>query len=406
MNIDGILAELYSRPEWKFKLGLNNIRSLLKKLGNPEKDLKCIHVAGSNGKGSVCAFLLSILKEAGYSVGMYTSPHLKKFNERIRINDKLISNKDIAKYYLKVKRGVTNQSFFEITTAMAYLYFKDKKVDFVVLETGLGGRLDATNVIIPLISVITNVSKEHTRFLGKTIGKIAFEKAGIIKNRIPVITAAKNTALRVIEKVANKNNSTLYRVNERFISKNYDRKNNVWSFDFSNYVGLKLGLSGKFQLINAAVAITALDVLDINKKIKINENIIKKGLLNAKWPARLEFIKKNIILDSAHNPDGFKILCDELKSLNYKKLILVLGFSKDKDIKAISRIIKKHNSKIILTEADNERALPALKAKKYFPNGIIVKNPFDALKMAKKLAKKNDLIVIAGSIYLVGDFVM
>ncbi|MBL7056257.1 bifunctional folylpolyglutamate synthase/dihydrofolate synthase [Candidatus Woesearchaeota archaeon] len=404
MNLNRILEELYSRPEWKFKLGLKNINQLLKKLKNPEKKLRCIHVAGSNGKGSVCAMMSSILGEAGYRVGMYTSPHLKKFNERIRINNKLISNKDIAKYYLKVKKYVTEQSFFEITTAMAYLYFKDQKVDFVVLETGMGGRLDATNVITPLASIITNVSKEHTQFLGKTIEKIAYEKAGIIKERIPVITATTGQALRTIKKITKKNNSILYRVNEKFINKSYDKKSNTYKFDFSNYQNLKSNLRGEFQLMSAAIAITALDVLDLNKNIKINEKIVKTGLRKVKWPARFEF-KKNMIIDSAHNPSAFRLLFDEIKNMKYKKLILVLGFSKDKDVNEISKIIKKHKAKIILTQANNERALTAIDAKKHFPKAIIIENSKESIKKAKKISKKEDLILIAGSIYLVGEVV-
>ena len=181
MDYRQILGHLYSLESSKIKLGLKNIKALLKKLGNPEKELKCIHVAGTNGKGSVCAMLFYVLREAGYNVGLYTSPHLKKFNERIRFNDNFISDREIVDYYLGMKGKITNQSFFEITTAMAFLYFKEKKVDFVVLEVGLGGRLDATNVVKPLISIITNIDYEHTNLLGNTLEKIAYEKAGIIK---------------------------------------------------------------------------------------------------------------------------------------------------------------------------------------------------------------------------------
>ena len=208
MDYKKVLEELYSLDIKKWALGLERIESLLKKLGNPEKNLKCIHVAGTNGKGSVCAMLHSVLMDAGYKVGLYTSPHLKKFNERIRINNALISDKDIVKYYLKVKKQVTNQSFFEITTAMAFLYFRGKNIDFVVLEVGLGGRLDATNVVTPLVSIITNIGLEHTEFLGNTLEKIAYEKAGIIKKNIPTITAAEGIALATIKKISNKKNIT------------------------------------------------------------------------------------------------------------------------------------------------------------------------------------------------------
>src|SRR3989338_1484718 len=225
MDYKQALEELYSIKEWKFRLGLKNMKMLLKKLNNPERKLKCIHVAGTNGKGSVCAMISSVLTDAGYKVGMYTSPHLKKFNERIRINNNFISDKEVAEYYLRVKKHATNQSFFEITTAMAFLYFFEKKVDFAVLEVGMGGRLDSTNVITPLVSVITNIGYEHTDKLGKTLGKIAYEKSGIIKENAPVVTGAQGIALETIKKIAKKKNSELYAVNnKKIIKKKLDKK--------------------------------------------------------------------------------------------------------------------------------------------------------------------------------------
>ncbi|MEK6869330.1 MAG: folylpolyglutamate synthase/dihydrofolate synthase family protein, partial [Nanoarchaeota archaeon] len=286
MDYKNVLDELYSLDVPKWTLGLDRIESLLKKLGNPEKKLRCIHVAGTNGKGSVCAMISSILTGAGYKVGLYTSPHLKKFNERIRINNKLISDKDIVKYYLKIKKYVTNQSFFEITTAMAFLYFADKKVDFAVLEVGLGGRLDATNVVTPLVSIITNIGLEHTKYLGNTIKKVAYEKAGIIKNNVPVVTAAEGIALAAIKKISNERNSRLYIAN---------KKN-------ANY---RIGLKGEFQKLNAAMAIKAIGILKNNYGVKIKKSNVKKGLLNAKWPGRFQFLEKNILVDCAHNPHGF-----------------------------------------------------------------------------------------------------
>lgn len=393
MNYNKVLEELYGMPEWKFKLGLKNMKLLLKKLGNPEKKLKYIHVAGTNGKGSVCAMISSILQEAGYNVGMYTSPHLKKFNERIRINDKLITDKEIVEYYLKVKKHATNQSFFEITTSMMFLYFYDKKVDFVVLETGMGGRLDSTNVIRPLISIITNVAHEHKKFLGNSLRKIAYEKAGIIKNNVPVVTGAKGVALKTIKKIAIKKNS-------RIMAPLKNEKTSI--NEKNNDENIKSGLEGNFQLINAAIAIKALEILNENKRIKINKKDIKNGLKNVKWPGRFE-LRKNVLIDVAHNPAGFRGLFHELKNLRYNKLIAVLGFSKDKDVKAISKIIKA--DKIILTEANNERAAKIKDIKKYFKNSIIIKNSKKALEYAKKNAGKRDLVVVAGSIYLVGEVI-
>lgn len=400
MKYEGVLSELYSLDVKKWTLGLDRIEELLQKLGNPEKKLKCIHVAGTNGKGSVCAMISSILIDAGYKVGLYTSPHLKEFNERIRVNNKLISNKDIVKYYLKVKKCVANQSFFEITTAMAFLYFAEKNVDFAVLEVGLGGRLDATNVAMPLVSIITNIGLEHTKFLGNTIEKIAYEKSGIIKEAIPVVTAAEGIALDTIKKISNKKNSKLITINKDSIKIKYNK--NI--FDFNGYKNIELKkLNGQFQALNAAIAIKSIDTIKNSYNLKINGDNVKKGLLNAKWRGRLEFIAKNVLVDCAHNPSGFRILASELKTLNYKNLIIILGFSNDKDIKAISEIINPMANKIILTKSSNERAAEPEAIKKYFKNSMIIKNPKEALKHAKKIAKKEDLVLIAGSIFFVGE---
>ena len=387
MNYNQILKELYNLENVKFKQSLVNMKVLLKKLHNPEKNLRCIHVAGTNGKGSVCAMISSILSNAGYKVGMYTSPHLKKFNERIRINNKLSSDKEIAQYYLRVKKHVTNQTFFEITTAMAFLYFKEKNVDFAVLEIGLGGRLDSTNVITPLVSIITNIGMEHTEYLGNTIEKIAYEKAGIIKKNVPVVTATEGKALATIKKISNQRNSKLIAVNNKKI----------------NY---KLRFKGEFQKQNASIAAKAIEILKNNDKIKITKYNIIDGLKNTKWPGRFQFIAKNILIDSAHNPSGFKTLVKELKNIDYNKLILIIGFSNDKDIKAISKIIKPKAYKTIITKSDNEKAEKPKIIQKYFnTNSIIINNPKKALKYAKSIATNKDLILITGSIFLVGELI-
>lgn len=410
MNYQHALDELYSMKEWKFKLGLKNMKMLLKRLNNPERKLKCIHVAGTNGKGSVCSMISSILIDAGYKVGMYTSPHLKKFNERIRINNNFISDKEVAEYYSRVKKHATNQSFFEITTAMAFLYFFEKKVDFAVLEVGMGGRLDSTNVIKPLVSVITNIGYEHTNKLGKTLGKIAYEKGGIIKENAPVVTGAQGIALETIKKIANERNSTLTIINKNNIkNKKYSKKNNIWHFDFDNYKGLALdNLKGEFQIKNAIIAIKTLEILKNNNNIGIDNKNIINGLKKAEWAARFQFIGKNILVDCAHNPDGFRVLFGELKNLDYDKLILVIGFSRDKDVKKISKIIgsSKKIKRIVLTQAHNEMAMPAEKAMEYFNKKAIIKNNSkNALEYAKKIAEKNDLVLVAGSIYLAGELI-
>ena len=257
MEYKKILKYLYGLETPEVKLGLDNIQLLLDKIGNPEKKLKCIHVAGTNGKGSVCAMLFYILKEAGFKVGLYTSPHLKKFNERIRINGNFITDREIVEYFLKVKPHITNQSFFEITTAMAFLYFCEKNVDYAVMEVGLGGRLDATNVATPIVSIITNIGLEHTELLGDTIEKIAFEKAGIIKKNIPVVTGAKGNALKVIKKISKSRNAQL------FLAENFK------DVEFNH-------LNGSFQQQNKNIALTAISVLKKFNLLKIKFRVLKR----------------------------------------------------------------------------------------------------------------------------------
>jgi len=398
MNHAKILRYLYSLESPEIKLGLEDLKVLLNNIRNPEKQLKCIHVAGTNGKGSVCAMLFYILKEAGYKTGLYTSPHLKKFNERIRINNHFISNKEIANYFLKVQPFITNQSFFEITTAMALLYFKENNVDFVVLEVGLGGRLDATNVFTPLISVITNVTLEHTDLLGKTIEKIAYEKAGIIKTNIPVVTGAKSTALKVIKKIAKERNAPLVEIKE--------------------YQRIKFRyLNGEIQQQNKDIALTTIDILRKLSFLKISQNEIISGIKKTQWKGRMEFVSKNVLVDCAHNPDGFKVLKNELailkKQMNIKNFIFVIGVQKDKDIEMILKIINPLIFTIILTKSKNPKAAEPqyllnifneISNKKSIKK-IIIKSPKKALRYAKKIAGKNDLIVVAGSIYMVGEVI-
>ena len=398
MDYKKILAYLYSLETPEVKLGLGRAQSLLDGMGNPEKRLKCIHVAGTNGKGSVCAMMFYILREAGYKVGMYTSPHLKKFNERIRVDNHFITDKEIVNYFLKIKPYITNQSFFEITTAMAFLYFKENNIDYAVLEAGLGGRLDATNVVTPLISVITNIGLEHVEFLGNTIEKIASEKAGIIKQNVPAVTGAKGSALKVIKKIAKQKNAPL-----TFPGK----------FDDVNFKHL----NGAFQQENKDIALTAIEILRKNDLIKLNENQIKTGIEKTEWPGRMDFISKNVLIDGAHNPGGFKVLKKELlifkKQRKIRNFIFVVGVQSDKDIKGMFKIINPLVSSIIFTKSDNPKASKPQELLRIF-NKInynkkiktkIINNPKTALDYARKITKKNELIVVTGSIYMIGEII-
>jgi len=400
MNHKEILNFLYNLQSRKYNLDLKAIKQLLNRIGNPEKSLKAIHIAGTNGKGSVCAMLSSILKEANYKVGMYTSPHLKKINERIMINNEMISDEELLKYFNIVHKSYKNETFFEFFTALAFLYFKEKKIDILVCEVGLGGRLDATNVVDPLVSVITNINKEHMEYLGDTIEKIAYEKAGIIKEKIPVVTGAKEKALDTIKHITEGKKSEL------FLIKNYKKINN--KFDINSHKNLRLSPKGDFQLENASITITTIDVLNKKYDLGITEDNIKDGLLRTTWHGRLDFLEKNLLVDCAHNPAGIIALKKEILRIknNYDKIILVIGILKDKDYKTMLDDITPLADKIILTKAKINRATDPKELAKYVDKEYkIIEDVKEAVGYAKSISKETDLILVTGSIYVVGEVI-
>lgn len=369
-------------------LDLKNITNLMERLGNPHKNLRYIHVGGTNGKGSVCAMLSSILNKAGYKVGLYTSPHLIDVTERVRVNEKDISKKDFIRYFQRVYDVYQNETYFEILTAIAFLFFKEKNVDVAILEVGLGGRYDATNIITPLVSIITTISIEHKEYLGSTIKRIAYDKSFIIKNKVPCVTQNKGIALEMIKKRCKKMDSIL------FLSENIDsvNKNN-----------LKTNLIGEFQKSNAEAAIKTVEILVNRYKFKILDNQIKKGLMNVKWPARL-MIKNKIIYDCCHNPGASKVLVKELKRLKMGKITLLIGILKDKNYKSMIKYFSKIALKVIITKPNTTRSLNPKLIKdefdKYNITSKIIENPKKAIKYIKSLDEK---VLITGSIYLVGD---
>lgn len=410
MNIDTALEKIYSLKQFNVKLGLDNIIELLNHIKNPQNKFKSFHIAGSNGKGSTASFISSILQEHGFKIGLYTSPHLVKFNERIKINGQEISDDYIIKFLDNHKKYIdeNNPTFFEITTALAYQYFADKKIDYAVIETGLGGRLDATNTIIPLASIITSISMEHNRILGDSIEKIAYEKAGIIKPGIPVFLGKlPNEALAVIKEISIGKNSIIYNYNSYA-----NEKNGAITIKLNNgYFNIKTtGLSGVHQLYNSVLAVKTLsEILNIN-----NHEIIQSGLdnviRNTGVQGRYEIYSNNprIIFDSAHNTDGIKYFLREFskEKSKCKKSKLIFGVMNDKNIEEIILLLKPFFEKFYLTTINYERSesIENLEkiCRKLDINSEKLVNPDYYIKNFIKNEKENCLVIL-GSIYLLGE---
>lgn len=396
------LKYLFSLYRFGSKLGLGPIRKILKELGNPERGMKVVHVAGTNGKGSVCAMLASVLQEEGYKVGLYTSPHLVDFRERIQVNGRMIPKKDVVRLFKLVKSKNVNLTYFEFVTALAFQYFKEQKIDLLVLEVGMGGRLDATNVVNPLVSVITNISKEHTEVLGNEIKQIAFEKAGIIKRNSPVITNTRKEALGVIRKVCKERNSELIIVKNKIKKIRSDLNKQIIVYRNQK---ISFPLLGDFQLENANVTFEILEQLK-RFGFGVTMERIKRGLEKTHWPGRVEIINRNplFILDSAHNPAGVRALKSFVSKLDYNKLILVMGMLEDKDYKRMIRYLKPLASKTIITKPRMYRALEPEIIGKEVKNHFIIRSEIsEALEEARSFAKKDDAILVTGSIYLIGN---
>jgi len=418
MEYKNALKYIYSLEKFGIRLGLDNVTKLLELLGNPHNSYKTIHVGGTNGKGSVVAMCSSILIEAGYRVGMYISPYLVNFGERIQVNGKYISRKELVDYFVKVKKQADylekkgiQITYFEFVTAMAFLYFRDKKVDFAVIEVGMGGRLDATNVIKPMVSVITNIGLEHTDYLGSTKIQIAGEKAGIIKENSILVTAEQDPKIKkIFRTVCIKRNTKYLSVMDNYSFYDYSIDLDWQQFKvrgkIENYA-MKIGLLGKHQIINAMTAIAVIEEL-ILLGIVIRKKDILKGLEKAKWPGRLEIVNKNplVILDCAHNPHGMQTLVDFLKELRYARMILVLGISSDKDIPEIVKMIVPFSDKLIITQAKYRGAEPKIlekEARKYAKGIVAIKDVRKAVKEALKSAKKGDVVIVTGSIFTVSE---
>jgi len=416
---------------YKESLKLERIGGFLKTVGNPQDRLRCIHVAGSKGKGSTCAFITYILREAGYRVGLYTSPHLSDFRERIRVLEPrgaarssknefegMISRESLRGLVERLKPAIEAYnhkskygplSFFEVYTALAFIYFLEKRVDFAVLETGLGGRLDATNVVHPLVCAITPISYEHTQKLGNTLEEIAGEKSGIIKGRGQIVISApqENIAMRVIKAKCKAMNARIYSVGKEI---KYMPQKGYFSVKgrLHNYSGLSVNLIGRHQLINAAVAIGLAEGLK-EKGVTIASEAIKNGIATTVWPGRCEIVKRKpfVVLDGAQNLASAATLKKAIQeNFRYRKLILVLGISSDKDIKGICAQLSSLAEKIILTRANSPRAVAPHILAGFFQDkeNYLAANVKQAQELSFRLAGKEDLILVSGSLFVVGEF--
>jgi dihydrofolate synthase / folylpolyglutamate synthase len=413
------LEYLYSLQTFGMKLGLRNIHALLHFCDDPHKQFRSVHIAGTNGKGSTAAMIAAVLQSAGYRTGLYTSPHLVKFNERIRINGKMISDADLVRYTALLRPAIDKMkaTFFEATTAIAFKYFADEKVDFAVVETGLGGRLDATNVLIPEVSVITSIAKDHTQHLGHSLKKIAMEKGGIIKRGRPCVIGAMGRSARLeLKRIAGQRHSRLITI-DAILSRN--RKGNTGDFqlvDFASkkasYEKIKIPLAGDHQTRNSKAAIAAIECLQL-KGFKVPARAINHGLGHLRQltgiRGRFEILQRRplVILDVGHNPDAVSVTAASLQGVDYRKFILVFGVMKDKDYKSMIGTFAALRPVVFAVQPEMERALSAATIADIFREsncqvrscGTVA----DGLREAMRTQKKNDLLLICGSHYVAGE---
>jgi dihydrofolate synthase / folylpolyglutamate synthase len=396
----------------RINLGLDRISKILETFDNPHKRLTCIIIAGTNGKGSVAAVTASILSAAGFKVGLYTSPHLVRISERIRVNDEEIPLGDLSRLIMKIKatasKILTEQpTYFEVLTAVAFVFFYEKEVDFAVLEVGMGGRFDATNVANPIVSVITNVSLDHTEYLGDNIDKIAYEKAGVIKYGVPLVTGAHGSALNVIGAIAEKESARVFRMGRDFSSKSENSAHFNYRGHSFDLINLQLGLPGLYQINNATMAIATIEILCERYGIDINEKSLRIGLSTANWEGRMETLRLNppLILDGAHNPSAAYALRSSLKhAYPEKKFLFLIGMLADKDHENYLKELSPITEGMIITEVPSERHMPsedlANIARSYVDSVRVINDSKAAFIALKK--HNSTPACITGSLYLIG----
>jgi dihydrofolate synthase/folylpolyglutamate synthase len=411
---------LFGLEKFGMKMDLQNIRSLMEFAGNPHRDLKVVHVAGTNGKGSTCAAIASVLTSMKYKVGLYTSPHIVSFGERIKIGGEQISEQEVERLteFFRVEIVRLRATFFEATTAMMFKYFADNKVDYAVVETGLGGRLDSTNIVIPLVSVITGIGLDHTEILGKTLEKIASEKGGIIKpGKAAVINSPVESVKTVFRSIGAERKASVYFVDEIAHYENLRMDIHGSTFDANilgtEYPEIRFGLAGKHQVQNALAALTAIHILSQNE-INIQKERVYDGFDrladNTGLRGRLEIVSEDplVLLDVAHNPDGIRALMASLELVpNNKAGVVLFAAMRDKDAKSMLTLLRQRFPKVILTELRIPRSLTVAELKKLSQDirlkAQIFNKSSESLRAALTQINHDSFLLVTGSHYLAGE---
>jgi dihydrofolate synthase/folylpolyglutamate synthase len=377
---------LFGTQQRGVKLGLGNIRRLLSSLGEPQNALQFIHVAGTNGKGSVCAMIDSISRAAGIKTGLFTSPHLVRFNERMQVDGIPIDDRAVVQGIHQIRSLIQEEhhpTFFEITTALALGYFRGHGVDLVVLETGLGGRLDATNVVTPLVSVLTPIDIDHQKWLGHTLREIATEKAGIIKTGVPVVSGPQLAEVRtVLEQVAAKRSASL-------------------SYAELPIQNQRVGLSGSYQRVNAAIAVEALR----QARLKVNKKSLKEGLANVSWPGRFQPVGERLILDGAHNPAASKCLVETwMECVGERKATIIFGGLREKDLQSMVSTLSTIAARFLTVPIRSQRAALPGEIQTFVPKFLSTAQCDSAAQALDLAYHFSDPILVTGSLFLVGEF--
>jgi dihydrofolate synthase/folylpolyglutamate synthase len=416
MTYSSAVAYLYRLQRHGIKLGLETMTALMVRLGTPQTRYRTLHIAGTNGKGSTAAMAAAVLQAAGYRVGLYTSPHLVEFRERIRVNGEMIAESQVAQLTEQLQtlcEPDLSPTFFEYTTAMAFQHFADSGVDVAVLEVGLGGRFDATNVVMPMACAVTTISLDHQEYLGTTLSSIAFEKAGIIKPGVPVVLGRlEDDAWRTIEQVARERQAPVFRLNEDFRTEGEGPQQFSYRGLGMQYDGLICALEGRHQLDNAACALALLGAA-APQGIAVTAEAVSAALRGVNWAGRLEVVDRRptILLDGAHNPAAATALADYLthsdRSHPSRPVVLVLGMMRDKDHRGFAEPLSGLVDEVVLTQADLPRSATAQELRAslegLLPHPHVVPSLSDAMALARQLAIPDGLVCVAGSLMLVGE---